>query len=68
MAMRIVDRLREKHELGPDEYRVLLTMRDPKDVDYLRSQAREVAQEQFGKGIFLRGLIELSNVCRNDCL
>ena len=31
-------------------------------------QAREVAQRQFGKSIYLRGLIELTNVCRNDCL
>ena len=43
-------------------------MRDPMDVDYLMAQAREVAQEQFGKGIFVRGLVELTNVCRNDCL
>lgn len=54
--------------MSPDEYRVLLTMRDALDVDYLMSQAREVAQEQFGKKIYLRGLVELSNVCRNDCL
>lgn len=65
---RLVDRLREKHELAPDEYGALLTMRDPQDVDYLTSQAREVAQRQFSKGIYLRGLVELTNVCRNDCL
>ena len=64
----LVDRLREKHELAPDEYGVLLTMRDPQDVDYLTNQALEVAQQQFGKGIYLRGLVELTNVCRNDCL
>ncbi len=40
----------------------------PEDVKYLMDQAREVAQGQFGTGIYLRGLIELSNVCRNDCL
>lgn len=68
MVTRIVDRLRGKRGLSPDEYRVLLTMRDPRDVDYLMTQAREVAQAQFGKDIYLRGLIELSNVCRNDCL
>lgn len=51
-----------------EQYRALLTMRDPQDVEYLMSQAREVAQLKFGKHVFLRGLIELSNVCRNDCL
>lgn len=64
----IVDKLREKHELTALEYRRLLTACDKQDVEYLIHQAREVAQLQFGKGIFLRGLIELSNVCRNDCL
>ena len=64
----LVDTLRERHELAPEEYRALLTMRTPQDIEYLMAQAREVAQEQFGNGIYLRGLVELSNVCRNDCL
>ena len=64
----LIEKLKERHELGPDEYWALLTMRDPQDVDYLMHQAREVAQEQFGKGIFVRGLVELTNICRNDCL
>ena len=64
----IVDKLRKQHRLSSDEYRALLTMRNPQDADYLMTQAREVAQQQFGRGIFLRGLVELTNVCRNDCL
>ena len=64
----IIDQLREQHELAADQYRALLLMRDPGDAEYLMAQAREVAQQQFGTRIFLRGLIELSNVCRNDCL
>ena len=64
----LVDRLRECHELAPEEYRALLTMRGTADIEYLMQQAREVAQGQFGKGIYVRGLIELTNVCRNDCL
>lgn len=63
----IIDKLRTHHGLEAREYRALLTMRNSGDVDYLMAQACEVAQAQFGKGIFLRGLIELSNVCRNDC-
>jgi len=64
----LVDTLRDHHELAPDQYMALLTMHDSQDVEYLIGQAREVAQQQFGRGIYLRGLIELSNVCRNDCL
>ena len=64
----LIDQLRAKHKLTPEGYRALLTMRDPQDVEYLMEQAREVALARFGKGIFVRGLIELTNVCRNDCL
>ena len=64
----VIDTLREKHELATYQYRSLLTMHDPGDINYLMSQAREVSQEIFGKGIYLRGLVELSNICRNNCL
>ena len=64
----LIDTLRDRHELTPYQYKALLTMRDSNDVEYLMQQAREVAQAKFGTGIYLRGLIELSNVCRNDCL
>lgn len=64
----LIDQLRKDHTLMSDQYRALLTVRDPQVTEYLFTQAREVAQAQFGKGIFLRGLIELTNVCRNDCL
>lgn len=68
MIRNLVDKLRQCHALTAREYWALLTMRDPQDIDYLMAQAREVAQQQFGTKIFLRGLVELSNVCRNDCL
>jgi len=69
MMMRsLIDKLRDQHELSPEQYRALMLMNDPEGIVYLMSQARDVARQQFGSGIFLRGLIELSNVCRNDCL
>lgn len=34
----------------------------------LRSAAREVADAVYGKRVFMRGLIELSSHCKNDCL
>ena len=63
----LVDTLRTHHHLDGDGYAALLTCSDG-EADYLRSQAREVAQRVFGHGIFVRGLVELTNVCRNDCL
>lgn len=46
----------------------MLLTSDEQQATYLHQQAQEVAQNVFGKGIFVRGLIELTNVCRNDCL
>ncbi len=67
MMRRIVDQLREKRTVAHEGLRALLTMQDSQDVEYLMAQAREVSQTQFGRGVYVRGLIELSNVCRNDC-
>ncbi|MBR5171657.1 MAG: [Muribaculaceae bacterium] len=64
----LINRLRDNHYLSAEGYRSLLIMRDHDDVNYLMDQARQVAVGRFGKGIYVRGLIELSNVCRNDCL
>ena len=35
---------------------------------YLREKAREKADRIFGKYIFMRGLIEFTNYCKNDCI
>ena len=34
----------------------------------LYDQAREVADSVYGKKVFIRGLIEISSHCKNDCL
>ena len=34
---------------------------------YLAERARSVREEHYGKDVYLRGLIEYSNHCKNDC-
>lgn len=36
--------------------------------EYLRIKAREKADKIFGKYIFMRGLVEFTNYCKNDCI
>ncbi|MEI0564973.1 [FeFe] hydrogenase H-cluster radical SAM maturase HydE [Brachyspira pulli] len=36
--------------------------------EYLRIKAREKADKIFGKYVFMRGLIEFTNYCKNDCI
>ena len=64
----LVDILRDTRRLDSSGYRALLACDDIEVNDYLRAQARQVADDVYGRGIFLRGLVELTNVCRNDCL
>ena len=46
----------------------LLTTSDPTAIDSLFMQAAELRDRVYGHNIFLRGLIEISNHCRNNCL
>lgn len=45
----------------------LLSGADPTESEALRDYAQATAQAHFGKGIYVRGLIEISNVCKNNC-
>lgn len=63
----IVDRLKEKRTLQDEEYKILLQTKDVQEQAYLHKVARDVCQSIYGNGIFIRGLIEISNYCKNDC-
>ncbi|MDY3978756.1 MAG: [FeFe] hydrogenase H-cluster radical SAM maturase HydE [Tidjanibacter sp.] len=49
------------------EYGLLLTSTDTAAVDLLMTTARRTAVERFGNEIYIRGLVEVTNCCRNDC-
>ena len=46
----------------------LLTTSDPTAIDDLFAQAGRIRDEIYGRKVFMRGLIEISNHCKNDCL
>ena len=62
-----IDCLRNEHHLPTEAYHELLTCQDAEVTDYLHQQAREVSLTQFGNKVYIRGLIEISNCCKNDC-
>jgi biotin synthase len=39
----------------------------PEEFEYLRKLAYDTAHKYFGNKIYMRGLIEFTNVCKNDC-
>lgn len=63
-----VDKLRRERTLPSEELRQLLTVCDAETLRYIHRQAQEVALHRFGNKIYIRGLIEISNCCRNNCL
>ncbi len=63
----LIDKLASNRELSFEEYVYLLTNIDAKNQEYLRSKAVEKAKEYYGNFVFVRGLIEFTNYCKNDC-
>ena len=63
----LVHRLVGERTLKRDEFRALITSCDSQTLEYIRKESVRTAQERFGHGIFVRGLIEISSFCRNDC-
>lgn len=64
----VIERLKDSHHLNARDYKRLLLSNDVRDCRILQSVARETALSVFGQKIFIRGLIEISNHCRNNCL
>lgn len=63
-----MEKLRNSNSLSAQEYKSLLINENSGFCAALQAQAREVSASVFGKSIYIRGLIELSNHCRNNCL
>lgn len=66
----LVEHLASGRKLDVKELGLLLTATttDNTLLQLLRDNAVRTARQQFGFGIFIRGLIELTSYCRNDCL
>ena len=63
-----IDRLRKDRTLPREEMRLLLTTLTKEEEAWLCKNADEVRREHYGTDVYLRGLIEFTNYCRNDCL
>ena len=66
-TLALAERLAEEHDLEDGELLRLLERRDPETGAYLRRQAQAAARAQYGNQVYIRGLIEFTNYCKNDC-
>lgn len=67
-ARKLVDKLRRERELTKDEWVRLIESRTPETSEYIFSLARKDRERYYGKDVYVRGLIEFTNYCKNDCL
>jgi biotin synthase len=63
----LIDKLYKSNTLSQTEYKELIENRNPELSEYLFEKARAVRIENYGHDVYMRGLIEFSNYCRNDC-
>ena len=64
---RLVEKLKKYHRLTQREYRYLIDNRTEESAQILAEEARKIKTEIYGDTVFIRGLIEISNICKNDC-
>ncbi len=63
----IVTKFIKEKKLSLEEYKELITVFSPERAEVLKNEAVKLRKEIYGNKIFIRGLIEISNICKNDC-
>lgn len=64
----LIDRLENQHYLSLEEYQQLLENRTPETAEYIAKKAVAARCKIYGKDVYIRGLVEISNICKNNCL
>lgn len=64
----LIDRLEREHSLSTKEYQYLIENRTSEAAEYIAQKAVAVRCGIYGKDVYIRGLIEISNICKNNCL
>lgn len=64
---KIIDQIQKKEDITLEELLILLNTKNQESVEYLAAKARETARAWYGNQVYIRGLIEFTNYCRNDC-
>lgn len=63
-----IERLADLHTLSFTEYEELITGQSTALSRFAAEKAVLFREKYYGKDVYIRGLIEIGNICRNDCL
>lgn len=65
---KLIEALAANHKLPLEDYEYLIQHRSDAAAEELGKRAVKVRQEIYGNSVYVRGLIEISNICKNNCL
>ena len=66
-AKQLIDRLEAQHSLSIEEYEYLIENQSDELAAYAAEKAVALRKQVYGTDVYIRGLIEIGNICRNDC-
>lgn len=66
-VIELIEKLSQQHMLNKQEYAVLLIERSDQAAALLAEAALKQRKRIYGNSVYIRGLIEVSNYCKNDC-
>ena len=66
--LELAEKLIAFRTLSLDEYESLISFYDKEVTDLLTNEAKRIREGVYGTTVYIRGLIEISNYCKNDCL
>ena len=64
----LIDKLNKDKSLSLDEYETVISQYTNDDLLYAKELAEKIRLSVYGNTIYIRGLIEISNYCKNGCL
>lgn len=64
----MIQQIAQNRDITLEQLQLLLTVSDEGVISELFDTARCTAQSVYGNKIFMRGLIEISSYCKNNCL
>lgn len=63
----LIQKLIKTQQLNKEEWISLFEGYSPELAEHVFEQARKVRKQYYGNAVYIRGLIEFTNYCKNDC-
>lgn len=64
----LIKRIQKEQDICLEELDFLLSTEEEVCINELTKRAQETAKYIYGNAVYIRGLIEFTNYCKNDCL